>query len=83
MCSYICSPWRTQVPLAHLLSNGTTKVTKCPPESFLGDLTLKGEKCGSKQVSPKGEECLPNGGEIMGKSKGEIMDLGGGQADIG
>ena len=52
-------------------------------KAFLGDLTPKGEKCGSKQVSPKGEECLPNGGEILGRSKGEIMDLGGGQVYIG
>ena len=52
-------------------------------KAFLGDLTPKGEKCGSKQVSPKGGGCLPNGGEIWGEAKGKIMDLGGVQVDIG
>jgi hypothetical protein len=62
-------------------------------------LTPKGEKYGSKQVSPKGGGFLPNVdqskylpkeedvfqmGEKYGeKQRGKIMDLGGGQADIG
>ena len=50
---------------------------------FLGDLTPNGEKCGSKHVSPIGGGMSSNGGEIWGEEKGEIMDLGGGQADIG
>ena len=32
---------------------------------------------------PKEEKYLPNRGEIWGEAKGKIMDLGGGQADIG
>ena len=32
---------------------------------------------------PKGEECLPKGEKYGEKKRGEIMDLGGGQADIG
>ena len=52
-------------------------------KAFLGDLTPNGEKCGSKQVSPKWRGMSSKGGEIWGEEKGEIMDLGGGQADIG
>ena len=40
-------------------------------KTFLGDLTPKGEKCGSKQISPKGGEMSSNGGEIWGEEKEE------------
>ena len=39
-------------------------------KAFLGDLTPKGEKCGSKQVSPKGRGMSSKGGEIWGEEKG-------------
>ena len=52
-------------------------------KAFLGDLTLKGEKYGSKQVSPKGGGMSSKGREIWGEEKGEIMNLGGGQVIIG
>ena len=51
-------------------------------KAFLGDLTPKGEKCGS-EPNPKGEECLPNGREIWGEEKEEIIVLEGVQFDIG
>ena len=37
---------------------------------FLGDLTPKGKKYGSKQVSPIGGGMSSNGGEIWGEEKG-------------
>ena len=40
-------------------------------KAFLGDLTPKGEKCGSKQVSPKGRGMSSKGGEIWREEKGE------------
>ena len=55
----------------------------CVCKAFLGDLIPKGEKCGSKQVSPKGGRMSSKGGEIWGEEKRKIMNLGGSQADIG
>ena len=40
-------------------------------KAFLGDLTPKGEKYGSKQVSPKGGGMSSKGREIWGEEKGE------------
>ena len=37
----------------------------------MGDLTPKGEKCGSKQVSPIGGGMSSKGGDIWGEEKGE------------
>ena len=51
--------------------------------AFLGDLTPKGEKYGSKLVSFKGGGMSSKGRNIWEEAKGKIMDLGGGQADIG
>ena len=50
---------------------------------FLGDLTPKGEKYGSKQVSPKRGGMSSKGGEIWGEEKEEIIVLEGVQFDIG
>jgi len=41
-------------------------------------LTPKGEKCGSKQVSPKGGGMSRMREKFGEKQRGKIMDLGGG-----
>ena len=46
-------------------------------KTFLGDLTPKGEKYGSKQISPIGGGMSSNGGEIWGEVKGKNHGFSG------
>ena len=55
----------------------------CVCKAFLGDLIPKGEKCGSKQVSPKGGGMSSKRGKYGENQRGKIIDLVGGQTDIG
>ena len=52
-------------------------------KTSLGDLTPKGEKYGSNQVSPKGGGMSSKRGKYGENQRGKTIDLGGGQTDIG
>ena len=46
----------------------------CVCKAFLGDLIPKGEKCGSKQVSPKGGGMSSKGGEMPSGSNQHLRE---------